>query len=72
MAIIKQYNKRTGLTYAYESYYYWDKEKKQSRAKRKVIGRVDPETGEDVAIQVDELAIQEQKDYMGWFGLLTN
>jgi len=46
MAIIKQYDKRSGLTYAYESHSYWDKEKKMTRAKRKLIGRVDPDTGE--------------------------
>ena len=48
MAIIHQYDKRSGLTYAYESHSYWDKEKKCSRAKRTLIGRVDPETGEIV------------------------
>jgi cell division protein FtsB len=46
MAIIKQHDKRSGITYAYESISYWDKEKKQSRSKRKLIGRIDPETGE--------------------------
>lgn len=43
-AIVYQTNKKTGVTYAYESISYWDKEKQQSRAKRKCIGRVDPET----------------------------
>ena len=46
MAIIHQHDKRTGNTYAYESFSYWDKEKKMSRAKRTLIGRVDLETGE--------------------------
>jgi len=45
-AIVYQTSKQTGITYAYESLSYWDKEKKQSRAKRKCIGRVDPETKE--------------------------
>ncbi len=48
MAIIKQYDKRSGITYAYEATYYWDKEKQQSRSKRKLIGRVDAKTGEIV------------------------
>ena len=48
MAIIKQYDKRSGITYAYESHSYWDPEKKMVRAKRKLIGRVDPDTGEIV------------------------
>jgi transposase len=47
-AIIKQLDKRTGITYVYESVSYWDKEKKQSRAKRTLIGRLDNETGEIV------------------------
>ena len=48
MAIIKQHDKRSGITYAYESHSYWDPEKKMTRAKRKLIGRVDPESGEIV------------------------
>lgn len=47
-AIVYQTDKRSGITYAYESVSHWDKEKKQSRAKRTLIGRVDPETGEIV------------------------
>lgn len=45
MRIVYQTNKKTGITYAYENKPYWDKEKQQSRAKRKLIGKVDPETG---------------------------
>jgi len=47
-AIVFQTNKETGITYAYESVSYWDKEKQQSRARRKLIGKVDQETGEIV------------------------
>lgn len=47
-AIIHQKDKRSGITYAYESVSYWDKEKKQSRAKRTLIGRVDPQSGKVV------------------------
>lgn len=39
-AIVYQKDKRSGITYAYESISYWNKEKKQSRAKRRLIGRV--------------------------------
>lgn len=46
MAIVRQHDKRSGITYAYESISHWDKEKKQSRAKRTLIGRVDDTTGE--------------------------
>ena len=48
MGIIYQTDKRAGITYAYENKAYWDKEKKQSRSTRKLIGRVDPDTGEIV------------------------
>lgn len=48
MAIVYQTDKRSGLTYAYESISHWDKEKKQSRCKRTLIGRVDKVTGEIV------------------------
>lgn len=46
MATIRHKDKRSGITYVYESYSYWDKEKQQSRAKRKLIGRLDESTGE--------------------------
>ena len=46
MAIIKQFDKRSGITYVYDSKSYFDKEKKCSRAKRTLIGKLDPETGE--------------------------
>ena len=46
MSIVYNTDKRSGITYAYESKSYWDKEKQQSRSKRTLIGRVDPETGE--------------------------
>ncbi len=48
MAIITQTDKRSGITYAYETQYYWDKEKKQSRFKRECIGKMDPVTGKIV------------------------
>lgn len=48
MATIKQRDKRSGITYVYESTSYWDREKKQPRSKRTLIGRLDPETGEVV------------------------
>ena len=48
MAIVKIHNKARGVTYVYESHSYWDKELKQPRSNRKLIGKVDPETGETV------------------------
>lgn len=46
MAIVKLMNKKNGVVYVYESKSYWDSEKQQARNKRKLIGKVDPETGE--------------------------
>jgi len=48
MAIIKQFDKRSGITYVYDSKSFYDKEKKCSRAKRTLIGKIDPDTGEIV------------------------
>ena len=48
MAIVNVYNKDRDVTYVYDSYSYWDKEKKQPRSKRKLIGKLDPVTGEIV------------------------
>ncbi|HAT9067716.1 TPA: hypothetical protein JBD66_11160 [Legionella pneumophila subsp. pneumophila] len=41
---LHQVNKKTGITYVYESTSYWDKEKKQSRNKQICIGKLDPVT----------------------------
>ena len=46
MGIVYQTDKRSGITYAYENQSFWDPELKRSRSKRKLIGRVDKETGE--------------------------
>jgi transposase len=43
--IIYQRNKKSGVIYAYENRPYWNPEKKQSRADRKLLGKVDPLTG---------------------------
>lgn len=48
MSLVKLKDKRSGTTYIYESESYWDKEKKQPRARRKLIGKLDEETGEIV------------------------
>ncbi len=45
MSQVKVTNKKSGITYVYESESYWDKEKEQPRNKRKLIGKIDPETG---------------------------
>lgn len=42
------YLMKNGIKYAYTNEAYWDKEKKQSRSKRRLIGHVDEKTGEIV------------------------
>ncbi len=48
LPVIKQYNKRSGITYAYESHSDWDPERKMTWTKRRLIGCVGPDTGEIV------------------------
>jgi transposase len=43
--VIYQQNKKSGVIYAYENRSYWDPVKKQSRANRKLLGKIDPQTG---------------------------
>jgi len=58
-AIVYQTNKKTGITYAYESISYWDKDKQQSRARRKCIGRIDPETRQIVPTRKQKAPVSE-------------
>ena len=53
MAIVKVHSKACNITYVYESVSYWDKELKQPRSHRKLIGRIDPDTG-DVISKTDK------------------
>lgn len=48
MAIVNVHNKARGVTYVYESHSYWDKDLKQPRSSRKLIGKLDPVTGQVV------------------------
>ena len=46
MALVRQYHKDTGTTYVLTNERYWDPEAKKTRSRRKIIGKIDPETGE--------------------------
>ncbi len=61
MGIVYQKNKKTGITYVYRNEAYWDKEKQQSRAKRTLIGKLDPETGEIVPTRSYKKRGQQEK-----------
>lgn len=41
MSIVKITSPKTGITYVYEQTAIWNKEKKQARPKRKLIGKLD-------------------------------
>ncbi len=64
-AIVYQTNRKTGATYAYESIAHWDKAKKQSRARRKCIGRVDPETRQIVSTRKRKTPTLREKSKRG-------
>lgn len=64
MSISKSYNKQNDTTYVYEVIEnYWDKEKKQSRSKRKLIGKIDPSTGEIVPTNPRKKKTDKDNDY---------
>ncbi|WP_133299306.1 hypothetical protein [Sphaerochaeta halotolerans] len=44
--VIEIANKKNHVTYLYEDQYYWDPDKKQTRHKRRCIGKLDGVTGE--------------------------
>ena len=48
MATVKSYNKVTNTTYVYESHKTWLKSEKKYKTVRKLIGKIDPETGKIV------------------------
>ena len=48
---VNHLNKKTGVTYVYESVSIWDKEKQQSRSKQICIGKIDSSTGELIPSQ---------------------
>ena len=49
MKISRAYNKKTGVTYVYEVLEnHWDPDLKQARNKRRLIGKIDPITGDIV------------------------
>lgn len=49
MSIVHQKDKRSGITYVYESHSYRDKETGKPRSKRTLLGRLDEATGEVIA-----------------------
>ena len=64
-SIVYQKNKKTGITYAYESVSYWDKDKQQPRCKRKYLGKVDPVSGEIIKPKKERVIENDQIPYSG-------
>lgn len=60
-AIVYQKNMKTGVTYVYESISHWDKEKRQSRAIRKCIGKLDPSTNEIIPTRKRKRKIETEE-----------
>ena len=58
-------NKKTGVTYVYESVSYWDKEKHQSRSKQVCIGKLDPATGEFIPSKRTIPALTQETECKG-------
>jgi transposase len=46
---VNHLNKKTGVTYVYESVSSWDKDKQQARSKQICIGKIDPVSGEVIS-----------------------
>ena len=65
MAIIKQLNKKNGVTYVYESHSYRDAETKQPRSTRRLIGKIDEETGEIVPTRKRKVGTTMGDDSVG-------
>jgi len=64
-AIVYQYDKRNGNTYAYESVSRWDSDKQQSRSRRKCIGKLDPVTGTIVQTRKRKPEPTSKRTYSG-------
>lgn len=62
-SIVIYTDKKSGRKYAYQSVSYYDKEKRQPRNKRKMIGVVDPVTGEIVPSSRKKKEPQSNEDY---------
>lgn len=59
---IKSFNKSAGTTYVYEVMDdYWDKQKQQTRSKRRLVAKIDPETG-DMISTAKKAPVKKTKD----------
>jgi predicted RNase H-like nuclease (RuvC/YqgF family) len=63
MSSVVIYTSKSGRKYAYESVSYYDKDKKQPRNKRKLLGIVDPESGEIVPTSRKKKETESSDDF---------
>ena len=63
MGITKSTDKKTGITYVYSSESYWDKDLKAPRNRKKLIGKIDKETGKRGRKPKNAACSQEGTDY---------
>ncbi|MFA7112416.1 MAG: hypothetical protein WC115_02655, partial [Sphaerochaeta sp.] len=60
--VIEITNKKNNVTYLYEDQHYWDPHKKQTRHKRRCIGKLDRVTGQRVYNPAYREKISRQED----------
>ena len=60
--IIEILNKKSQVTYLYEDQHYWDPDKKQTRHKRRCIGKLDPVTGQRIYNSRYRQEVSQQQD----------
>lgn len=70
MSIVKHTDPKSGTVYVYESTSYWDKEKKQPRSKRKLIGKEDADgntipTGKKGRRKISQSEVKEPRSEAG-------
>jgi hypothetical protein len=66
MTLVSKKDKRSGITYAYESKPYWDKGKKQSRSNKTLIGRVSTES--DIIVPTNGRIRKKRENSFGFDG----
>jgi len=62
---IHHLNKKTGVTYVYESVSRWDKEKQQARSTQVCIGKIDPTTGAFIPSKRITQSVVQDKEPLG-------
>jgi len=65
MSFLVKQKMKSGAVYLYEAEGYWDKDKKQTRQRRRYVGKIDPESGK-VETPRKSLSIKASLDFGVW------